>query len=367
MCSLLWWNRVLRSSLTPVAVISGVNRAAQEGNRLVIAAEAGSHDGSVAEYGGISWSELQRSPIRRVCGRPVPVVQLLDLAELDVALGRADRPLYAAKAAGRNQVGLGAAARHVGRIPGFLSFGLHRRAVDVAEHGLAALEPAEVARRLADAGHSEPQAAAGAALLWAFGTLIGNTDMHNGNLSFVSEHGQPPYYENADIAPAYDMTPMAFAPRSGGGLPDVLADTVIHASVSNSTWRHAEELARAGAEVVQLYVADTQASVARPPKELAAFAARWQDQPLILDKWYALQIAHAAPDRAAALALDLSQRPGFAFGNPNRFRAVFGALASWLMLGERLTLVALLGAAMMVASVILVQLRSDLRPAPQQA
>ena len=41
--------------------------------------------------------------------------------------------------------------------------------------------------------------------------LIGNTDMHNGNLSFVSEHNRP--YE---LAPAYDMTPMAFAPTSGG-------------------------------------------------------------------------------------------------------------------------------------------------------
>jgi hypothetical protein len=56
-------------------------------------------------------------------------------------------------------------------------------------------------------------------LLWAFGTLIGNSDMHSGNLSFVSEHGRP-----YDIAPAYDMTPMTFAPRSGGGLPDTISE-----------------------------------------------------------------------------------------------------------------------------------------------
>ena len=61
--------------------------------------------------------------------------------------------------------------------------------------------------------------------------------------------------------------------------------------------------------------------------ELAAFEARWRDQPLVLDKALALQIGLAAPDRAAGLAQELSQRPGFAFGNPNRFRAVFGALA----------------------------------------
>ena len=77
-------------------------------------------------------------------------------------------------------------------------------------------------------------------MLWAFGTLIGNADMHNGNLSFISEQGHP-----YDIAPAYDMTPMAFAPRSGGGLPDTLTESTIHASVANETWSRAEELARA--------------------------------------------------------------------------------------------------------------------------
>jgi hypothetical protein len=84
------------------------------------------------------------------------------------------------------------------------------------------------------------EAAGGANLLWAFGTLIGNSDMHSGNLSFVSEHGRP-----YDIAPAYDMTPMTFAPRSGGGLPDLISEANIHASVANETWRRAEELARA--------------------------------------------------------------------------------------------------------------------------
>ncbi len=97
-----------------------------------------------------------------------------------------------------------------------------------------------IARRLTDDGQIRPTAAEGADLLWAFGTLIGNTDMHSGNLSFVSEHGRP--YE---IAPAYDMTPMTFAPRSGGGLPDTIAKATIHASVANEIWRHAEGLARA--------------------------------------------------------------------------------------------------------------------------
>lgn len=96
-----------------------------------------------------------------------------------------------------------------------------------------------ITHRLAADGHIHPEAANEAARLWAFGTLIGNTDMHNGNLSFVSEHGRP--YQ---LAPAYDMTTMAFAPRTSGGLSDTLPEASIHASLSHETWRQAEELAR---------------------------------------------------------------------------------------------------------------------------
>ena len=97
-----------------------------------------------------------------------------------------------------------------------------------------------ITRRLVADGLILPEAADGADLLWAFGTLIGNSDMHSGNLSFIAEHGRP-----YNIAPAYDMTPMTFAPRSGGGLPDTIAEATIHASVANEAWQRAEELARA--------------------------------------------------------------------------------------------------------------------------
>lgn len=97
-----------------------------------------------------------------------------------------------------------------------------------------------IARRLAEEKVIVPQAAESTARLWAFGMLIGNTDMHGGNLSFLSEHGRP-----YCIAPAYDMSPMGFAPRSGGGLPDALGDAAIDAGVANETWRQAEALARA--------------------------------------------------------------------------------------------------------------------------
>lgn len=95
-----------------------------------------------------------------------------------------------------------------------------------------------IARRLAASGEIHGEAADVADLLWAFGTLIGNSDMHSGNLSFVSEHGRP-----YGIAPAYDMTPMCFCPRSGGGLPETIPEATLHADVANGIWRHAEQLA----------------------------------------------------------------------------------------------------------------------------
>jgi hypothetical protein len=49
--------------------------------------------------------------------------------------------------------------------------------------------------------------------LWHFGQLIGNTDMHDGNLSFVPAPG-------LRLAPVYDMLPMLYAPQRGVELPE---------------------------------------------------------------------------------------------------------------------------------------------------
>ncbi|RYH02708.1 aminopeptidase N [Salipiger sp. IMCC34102] len=61
--------------------------------------------------------------------------------------------------------------------------------------------------------------------------------------------------------------------------------------------------------------------------ELARFRDRWQDDRLVMNKWFSLQIARATPAEAAPLAAKLAQDPAFDWKNPNRFRSVFGALA----------------------------------------
>ncbi|WP_426034489.1 aminopeptidase N [Cypionkella sp. TWP1-2-1b2] len=61
--------------------------------------------------------------------------------------------------------------------------------------------------------------------------------------------------------------------------------------------------------------------------ELADFAVKWQSDRLVLDKWFAVQVAAAAPDQVAAVVRRLTARPEFDWKNPNRFRAVIGALS----------------------------------------
>jgi aminopeptidase N len=60
---------------------------------------------------------------------------------------------------------------------------------------------------------------------------------------------------------------------------------------------------------------------------LAAFEAKWQEDALVMDKWFMMQVAHAEPNEAAATAERLTAHPAFNMKNPNRFRAVFGALS----------------------------------------
>jgi len=55
--------------------------------------------------------------------------------------------------------------------------------------------------------------------LHVFGRLIGNSDMHQGNLSFrLVDRGPLP------LAPAYDMLPMSLAPSRTGVLRELAAE-----------------------------------------------------------------------------------------------------------------------------------------------
>lgn len=135
---------------------------------------------------------------------------------------------------------------------GLISLG----ALDAEFAGLGGRWP-DIAQRLAEERIITGEAATTTSLLWAFGALIGNTDMHGGNLSFVAENGRP-----YALAPAYDMTSMAFAPGSGGGLRDTLAPVSLLPEIPNAVWHAALQLAR---DCLARLLADTGFSVRFAP------------------------------------------------------------------------------------------------------
>jgi aminopeptidase N len=65
----------------------------------------------------------------------------------------------------------------------------------------------------------------------------------------------------------------------------------------------------------------------RPREEtLEHFYARWQNEPLVLDKWFAVQARAVRPDSVETVRALLSH-PKFSLKNPNRIRALIGSFA----------------------------------------
>jgi aminopeptidase N len=65
----------------------------------------------------------------------------------------------------------------------------------------------------------------------------------------------------------------------------------------------------------------------RPRDEaLEHFYARWQNEPLVLDKWFAVQARAVRPDSVETVRALLSH-PKFSLKNPNRIRALIGSFA----------------------------------------
>lgn len=95
----------------------------------------------------------------------------------------------------------------------------------------------EAAARLLERGLVDAGARDAIARLWHFGQLIGNTDMHDGNLSFVP--GSP----GLRLAPVYDMLPMLYAPQRGVEVPDRNFAPRLPLPAEREPWQQAAEAA----------------------------------------------------------------------------------------------------------------------------
>ena len=94
------------------------------------------------------------------------------------------------------------------------------------------------AQMLLQQGEIERHTCQRMALYWAFSKLIANSDMHQGNLSFLRPEQHP-----VAMAPLYDMLPMAFAPSGNGNMRREAVAIRLSHEVSGTIWRQAELLA----------------------------------------------------------------------------------------------------------------------------
>jgi hypothetical protein len=76
----------------------------------------------------------------------------------------------------------------------------------------------------------EPETVRRVELLWWFGRLIANSDMHLANLSF---HVSP----TLGLTPAYDMLPMLYAPERGGEVPPQNFNPALPSLAQTDVWR----------------------------------------------------------------------------------------------------------------------------------
>jgi hypothetical protein len=131
--------------------------------------------------------------------------------------------------------------------------------------GLAGRPWTEGAARLLERGLIDRDTAQAINRLWHFGQLIGNTDMHDGNLSFGPQDSAAT--TSLMLAPAYDMLPMLYAPQRGVELPPVNFAPRLPlpaereawqdaAAAAEQFWSRAADDARIGAEFRALSVAN---------------------------------------------------------------------------------------------------------------
>jgi hypothetical protein len=85
-----------------------------------------------------------------------------------------------------------------------------------------------------DCGLTDDAALNTARRLEAFGGLIGNSDMHRGNLAFWLEDTLP-----FQVAPAYDMLPMFLAPGPQGDLVERPFSPPVPLPAGHEPWQEA--------------------------------------------------------------------------------------------------------------------------------
>jgi len=123
-----------------------------------------------------------------------------------------------------------------------------------------------------------------------------------------------------DVIAALRMLIEAPKPASADAQAGVSAETVAVAVATGLLGAGIGAVVGAGAQVEQ-EIRDL------GEEALAAFYQRWSGEPLVLDKWFALQAQSSQTDTLARVE-QLLAHPDFSLTNPNRVRALIGAFAA---------------------------------------
>lgn len=97
----------------------------------------------------------------------------------------------------------------------------------------------DLASELGRLQFTTPKLEAEVSLLWWYGRLIANSDMHQGNLSFHLDSAEEGGHPKLGLAPAYDMLPMLYAPLSGGEVPNRDFDPPLPLPQERDVWHAA--------------------------------------------------------------------------------------------------------------------------------
>jgi aminopeptidase N len=138
-----------------------------------------------------------------------------------------------------------------------------------------------------------------------------------------------------DLVELYDATapagPYSPDPESAGiralrnAILDLLAATGRPAGIARLE-HHYEEASNMTDAITALSIL-SHLPVAGRDRALEHFYARWQDEPLVLDKWFAVQARAARSDSVETVEALLSH-PKFSLKNPNRVRALLGSFVN---------------------------------------
>ena len=181
----------------------------------------------------------------------------------------------------------------------------------------------------------------------AFRALVLSLPSEDDTAQALSEAGQTPdplaiYHAHEALRVQIaqhlqDMLPRIYAQNQVGGpySPDAVAAgkralgnaVLAYLARLDGGMQAAQQYDSAANMTQQLAAFSCLLAIGKGVDQVQAFYDQWQDDRLVMDKWFALQIANAAPEVAVQTAKALTQHALFDWRNPNRFRSVFGALA----------------------------------------